>query len=70
MKTIEEVTRSPPTVDIKGYNVVINGRNVFDQPVKPDLRTCDNTRKITTGQADDCTTGCLRDYPYLKNIIS
>ena len=23
-------------------------------------------KKITTGQGDDCTTGCLLDYPYFK----
>ena len=29
---------------------------------KNDLRTYDNIRKITTGQRDDYTTGCLLDY--------
>ena len=28
-----------PTVEIKDYNVMINGRNFFDQPVKNDLKT-------------------------------
>ena len=34
------------TVEIKRYDVMIYGRNVFDQPVKNDLRTYDNIRKI------------------------
>ena len=38
----------------------------FHQPVKNDLTTHDNIRKITAGQRDDYTTGCLLDYPYLK----
>ena len=30
-------------------------------------KTYQNTRKITTGQEDDYTTGCLLDYSYFKN---
>ena len=55
-----------PTVQIKDYNVMIDGRNFFDQPVKTDLKTYDNIHKITTGQGDDCKIGCLLDYPYFK----
>ena len=55
-----------PTVEIKDYNVMIDGRNFFDQPIKNDLKTYDNIRKIATGQGDDCTIGCLLDYPYFK----
>ena len=56
-----------PLVEIKDYNLMINGQNVFDQPVKNDLITYENIRNIATGQADDYTTGCLLDYPYFKN---
>ena len=56
-----------PTGEIKYYNVMIDGRNFFDQPIKNDLKTYDNIRKIATGQGDDYTTVCLLDYPYLKN---
>ena len=34
------------TVEIKDYHVLIDGQNLFDQPVKSDLRTNDNNRKI------------------------
>ena len=40
---------------------MIDGRNVFDQPIKNDLKTYDNIRKIETGQGDDFTTGYLLD---------
>ena len=56
-----------PTVEIKDYNIVINGENFFDQPIKNNKVTYDNIRKIATGQRDDYTTGCLLDYPYLAN---
>ena len=53
-----------PTVEIKDYNVMNDERNFFDQPIKSNLKTCHNIRKIATGQGDDYTTGCLFDYPY------
>ena len=55
-----------PTVEIKDYNVMIDERNIFDQPIKNYLKTYDNIRKISTGQGDDYTTGCLLDYLYFK----
>ena len=44
-------------MEIKDYNVMINGRNLFDQPIKNDLKTYDNIIKIATDQGDDYTTG-------------
>ena len=38
-----------PTVEIKDYDVMIDGKNVFDQPVKNDRILYDNVRKIETG---------------------
>ena len=53
-----------PTVEIKDYNIMINGENFFDQPIKNNKVTYENIRKIATGQGDDYTTGCILDYPY------
>ena len=55
-----------PTVEIKDYDDMIDGRNIFDQPIKNHLKIYDNIRKIATGQGDDCTAECLLDYPYFK----
>ena len=46
---------------------MIDGKNFFDQPVKNDKVTYENIRKITTGQGDDYTTGCLLDHSYFKD---
>ena len=46
---------------------MIDGQNVFDQPIRNSLITYDNIQKVPTGQADDYTTGCLLDYIYFKN---
>ena len=45
-----------PTVKIKYYNVMFDGRNFFDQPIKNDLKRYDNIRNIVTGQGDDYTS--------------
>ena len=56
-----------PKIEIKGYNIMINGENFFDQHVKDNKVTYKNIRKIATGKGDDYTTGCLLDYPYFKD---
>ena len=54
-------------VEIKDYNVMMDGQNVFDQLVKNNLRTDDNIRKIAICQGDDYTAGCLLDYNNFKD---
>ena len=56
-----------PNVEIKDYNIMINGENFFDQPIKNSKVTYENIRKIATGQGDDYTTGCLLDYSYFMD---
>ena len=55
-----------PKVEIKDYNVMIDGRNFFDQAIDSMTKTYENIRKIAVGQRDDYTTGCLLDYTYFK----
>ena len=50
-----------PNVEKKDYNVMIDGKNFFDQPVKNNKVTYENIRKIATDQGDDYTTGYLLD---------
>ena len=45
-------------------DVMIEKQNFFDQSVKNDLITYYNIKKISSGQGDDYTTGCLIDDPY------
>ena len=42
-------------------------KNLFDQPVKSNVRAYDNIQKIATSQGDDYFTGCLLDYNYFNN---
>ena len=56
-----------PRVNITNYNVLIDGRNFYDQPINDSIKQCDEIRKTATGQGDDYTTGCLLNYQYFKD---
>ena len=52
--------------EIKDDNVIIDGRNFFDQPINSITKRYENIKRIGTGQRDDYTIGCLLDYSYFK----
>ena len=56
-----------PRVDITNCNVLIDGRNFYDQPINDQIKKYDDIRKIATGKGDNYTTGCLLDYQYFKD---
>ena len=56
-----------PRTTVNNYNVLIDGRNFYDQPIDNNERQYDELRKVTLGKGDDYTTGCLLDYAYFKN---
>ena len=56
-----------PRVKIKICNIKIDGRNFYDQPINDSIKQYDEIRKISTGQGDDYTTGCLLDFAYFEN---
>ena len=56
-----------PRVDITNYNVLIDGRNFYDQPISDQIRKDDEVRKTTTRKDGDYTTGSLLHYAYYKN---
>ena len=55
-----------PRVKIENYNIEIDGRNFYDQLVNDPIKQYDEVRKISTGQGDDYTTGCLLDFTYFE----
>ena len=59
-------THHLPKIEIHN-NVMIDGKNFFDQPINSELKTYENVRRIATGQGADYTTGCLSDYSYFKD---
>ena len=69
IKLRETVTKNIffPRVNITDYNVLIDGRNFYDQPINDQIRKYDEFKKNVTGQGDDYTTECLLDYQYFKD---
>ena len=53
-----------PRVKIENYNIEIDGRNFYDQPINDLIKQYDEIRKIRQG--DDYTTGCLLDFAYFE----
>ena len=56
-----------PRVKIDNYNIEIDGRNFYDQSINESIKKYNEVRKISTGQGDDYTTGCLLDFAYFEN---
>ena len=55
-----------PRLKIKNYNIKIDGRSFYDQSINELIIQYDEIRKISAGQSDDYTTGCLLDFAYLE----
>ena len=54
---------------IKNYNVIINGKNFYDQAVDSDIKRYKEIRKLITGKGGDHTTGCLSNYDCIKSYL-
>ena len=52
---------------IKYYNVIINGKNFYDQPIDSDINDIRKEVILQQGKFMNYTTGCLVDYEYIKN---
>ena len=48
-------------------SIFFDGRNFYDQPINNSIKQYDEVRKLSTGQGDDYTIGCLLDYAYFKD---
>ena len=57
-----------PRLKIENYNIETDGRNFYDQPINDMIKQYDEIRKISIGQGDDYTTGCLLDFAYFEKI--
>ena len=42
-------------------NVITNGKYFYDQATDFDIKRYEEVRKLTMGQGEDYTTGCLLD---------
>ena len=55
-----------PRIDLNEYNVIIDGRNFYDNPIESDIEKYRELKKVMIGKGEDYTTGSLLDYNYFK----
>ena len=55
-----------PRIKTKNYSIEIDGGNFYDQAINDSIKQYDKVRKVSTGQGDDYTTGCLLDFAYFE----
>ena len=53
-----------PRISLNKYNVIIDGRNLYDNPIESDIEKYRELKKVMIGKGEDYTTGSLLDYNY------
>ena len=53
-----------PRIDLEKYNVIIDGRNFYDNPIESDIEKYRELKKVMIGNGEDYTTGSLLDFNY------
>ena len=53
-----------PRISLNEYNVIIDGRNFYDNPIESDIKKYRELKKVMIGKGEDYTTGSLLDYNY------
>ena len=55
-----------PRIDLNKYNVIIDGRNFYDNPIESDIEKYRELKKVMTGKREDYTTGSLLVFNYFN----
>ena len=53
-----------PRISLNKYDVIIDGRNFYDNPIESDIEKYRELKKVMIGKGEDYTTGSLLDYNY------
>ena len=53
-----------PRIDLENYNVIIDGRNFYDNPIESGTEKYRELKKVMIGKGEDDTTGSLLDFNY------
>ena len=53
-----------PRIDLEKCNVIIDGRNFYDNPIESDIKKYRELKKVMIGKGEDHTTGSLFDFNY------
>ena len=55
-----------PRIDLEKYNVIIDGRNFYDNPIESDIEKYRELIKVMIGKGEDNTSGSLFDFNYFN----
>ena len=55
-----------PRIDLNKYNVIIDGRNFYDNPIERDIEKYRELKKEMIGKGEDYTRVSLLDFNYFK----
>ena len=55
-----------PRIDIKKHNIIIDGRNFYDNPIENNSEKYRELKKVMIGKGEVYTAGSLLDYNYFK----
>ena len=53
-----------PRIDLEKYNVIIDWRNFYDNPIESVIEKYRELKKVIIGKGEDYTTGSLSDFNY------
>ena len=53
-----------PRISLNKYNVIIDGRNFYDNPIERDIEKYRELKKVMIGKVEDYTKGSLLDFNY------
>ena len=53
-----------PRIDLEKYNVIIDGKNLYDNPIESDIEKYRELKKVMVGKGEDYTTGSLLNFNY------
>ena len=57
-----------PRVNITNNNILIDGRNFYNQSINAQIKKYDEIRKTARGQGDNYTTGYLLGYQLSRSL--
>ena len=59
-----------PRISLNKYNVIIDRRNYYDNPIESDIEKYRELKKVMIEKGEDYTTGSLLDLIILINTIN
>ena len=59
-----------PRINLNNYNVIIDGKIFYDNPIESDIEKYKELKKVMIGKGEDYTTGSLLDYNYSYKLVA